>query len=171
VKRRIALLVGLVGLPFAGLAPTAHAMGEAACTISGTITFAPDAASSGRGIWTIGPGVINCQGLFRAKRLITGPGSFIGSGTYEEASTGSGTCLHSIGTGQVDYIIPTTEATNRIQEPHDFVLAGAGAFTTPSLRGGFQVTPPYEGDCVTKPVTRATFVAEALMMRVNGLDH
>jgi hypothetical protein len=79
--------------------------------------------------------------------------------------------MHHVGTGNVDYMIPTTEADVRIKEPHDFVLAGAGAFATPSLHGSFQITPPYAGDCVTKPVTRATFIAQALMLRNNGLDH
>jgi hypothetical protein len=79
--------------------------------------------------------------------------------------------MHHVGTGKVDYMIPTSEADVRIQEPHDFVLAGAGAFTTPSLRGTFQITPPYEGDCVTRPVTRATFIAQAVLLRFNGLDH
>jgi hypothetical protein len=27
------------------------------------------------------------------------------------------------------------------------------------------VTPPYEGDCLTKPITKALFVAEATLVR------
>lgn len=171
VKRRLALLAGLVGLPFAGSVPPAGATGGAACMISGTIQFTPDAASPARGVWNISPGVISCQGLFRAKHVITGPGRFNGSGTYTEASAGSGPCLHNIGTGQVDYVIPTTEATIRIQEQHDFVFAGAGAFTTPSLRGAFQATSPYGSDCVGEHGKRATFLAQAVMLRFDGLDH
>jgi hypothetical protein len=169
--RSLAALLGLVLPAVPGLAPAAHAMGAGGCTITGTINFAPGPAGAERGRWTIEPAVISCQGLFRAKHRITGPGAFIGSGTYAEVSDGTGTCLHSIGSGQVDYLIPTSEATVRIQEPHEFVFAGAGAFTTPSLRGTFEGTPPYDGDCVTEPVTRATFVAQALMLRLNGLDH
>ena len=171
MNRRLALLVSLAALPFAGSVPPAGATGGAACLISGTMQFTPDPASTARGVWHIGPGVISCEGAFRAKHIITGPGKFIGSGTYTEASSGSGTCLHNVGTGQVDYVIPTTEANIRVQEQHDFVFAGAGAFTTPSLRGTFQVTPPYEGDCVNEHVTRATFVAQAVMLRFDGLDH
>ena len=170
MKRPIAFVVGLVLLPLIGVVPSAHAMGEAACTISGTIDFLPTSTTPGQGVWTIEPGVINCQGLFRAKRVITGPGTFTGSGTYAEASTGRGPCLHTVGTGQVDYTVPTFDADNRIREPHDFVLAGAGAFTTPTLRGSFQVVPPYEATCLSKP-TKAGFVAEAVMVRLNGLDH
>ena len=170
MKRFVALLALMVG-PVAGFAPAADAMGVAACTITGTMNFAPSAEGPERGAWTIEPAVISCQGLFRAKHRITGPGAFTGSGTYAEAAGGTGTCLHSIGTGQVDYVIPTSEATIRIQEPHDFVFAGAGAFTTPSLRGTFEVGPPYDGDCVTEPVTKATFIAQAVLVRLNGLDH
>jgi len=152
----VALLMGLAALPLAGFAPSAEASGGAVCSISGTINLFPASAS---------------QGLFRATERITGPGRFAGSGRYAEAPAGSGTCMHHMGTGKVDYMIPTSEADVRIQEPHDFVLAGAGAFTTPSLRGTFQITPPYEGDCVTRPVTRATFIAQAVLLRFNGLDH
>jgi len=171
VNRPVALLVGLVVMPLVGYAPPARAMGGGACTISGTINFAPTSTNPGRGVWSIEPAVISCQGVFRAYERITGPGSFSGSGTYTETPAGSGTCLHHVGSGNVDYTIPTTEADVRIKEPHEFVLAGAGAFATPSLRGSFQVTPPYDGDCVARPVTRATFIAEAVLTRVNGLDH
>jgi hypothetical protein len=165
----VALLVGLVALPLIGFAPTAEAAGGAVCSISGTINFFPASATQGR--WTIEPAVISCQGLFRATERITGPGTFAGSGSYAETPAGSGTCMHHVGTGNVDYMIPTSEADVRIREPQEFVLAGAGAFTTPSLRGSFQITPPYEGDCVTRPVTRATFIAQGLLVRFNGLDH
>jgi hypothetical protein len=170
VKRSFALLVGLALLPFVWLAPTADATGGAACYISGTIKFLPSESSAGEGAWSIGPAFINCQGLYRGPERITGPGSFEGAGTYSQFLSGSGTCLHHVGSGKVDYIIPTTEADVHITEAHEFVFAGAGAFTTPSLNGTFQVAPPYEGDCVTKPVTKAVFVAEALLVRAGGLD-
>jgi len=169
VKRPIALVVGLFLLPLIGVVPSAHAMGAAVCTISGTFDLVPT-STTGQGRWTIEPGVISCEGLFRAKRVITGPGKFRGSGTYDEASPGGGPCLHIVGTGQVDYTVPTFDADNQIHEPQDFVLAGAGAFATPSLRGSFQVAPPYEGNCLSKPV-KGSFVAEAILVRLNGLDH
>jgi hypothetical protein len=169
VKRPVALLTGLVALPLVAFGPTAGAAGGAVCSIGGTINFFPASAIQGR--WTIDPAVINCQGLFRATERIIGPGKFAGAGTYSETPAGSGTCLHHVGTGSVDYMIPTSEADVHIKEPHDFVLAGAGEFATPSLRGSFQITPPYEGDCLSKPVTRATFIAQALLLRNNGLDH
>jgi len=170
VRRPIAFVAGLVLLPLIGVVPSAHAMGTAACTITGTIDFVPSATSPAQGLWTIEPGVISCQGLFRAKRMITGPGKFSGSGTYTASPVGAAPCLHNIGTGQVDYTVPTMEADNRIQEQHDFVFAGAGAFTTPTLRGSFQVVSPSEGNCLSKPM-KGSFVAEAVMVRLNGLDH
>jgi hypothetical protein len=52
-----------------------------------------------------------------------------------------------------------------LKEPQSFVLAGAGTFSTPILRATFQVTPPTDGDCVTTPVTKALFIAQATMVR------
>ena len=170
MKRPIALVVGLVLLPLIGLGPNAHAMGEAACVISGTIDFMPSSATPGQGTWRIERSVLDCQGLFRAKRVITGPGEFSGSGTYTAVPTAAAPCLHAVGTGEVEYTVPTMEADNRIREQHDFVFAGAGAFTTPSLRGSFQVVAPSEGNCLSKPM-KGTFVVEAVMVRLNGLDH
>lgn len=52
-------------------------------------------------------------------------------------------------------------------------MAGTGAFSTPTLRGTFQVTPPYDGDCQTTPLTKALFFAEASMVRFRAplVDH
>jgi len=165
VKRPVALLVGLL-MPLIGFIPAADAAGVAACAISGTINFAPSSTTAAtQGLWSIGPAVINCQGLLKGVSRITGPGSFRGSGSYKALPVGGGTCLQQVGTGTVEYLIPTSDNDVHISERHDFILAGGGEFTTPSLRGAFQATPPYDGDCVTKPVTRATFVAQALMAR------
>jgi hypothetical protein len=159
-----------MGLMLTGLltpAPSAEASGAAVCTISGTISFAPSSAS--QGVWRISPAVISCQGLFRGYERIVGGGSFSGFGSYTAQPGGSGTCLHHAGLGTVDYTIQTTETDVHIQEPHEFVLAGAGAFVTKTLKGTFQVTPPYEGDCVTKPMTKAFFVAQGVMVRTTPL--
>ena len=50
------------------------------------------------------------------------------------------------------------------QEKQQFVVAGAGKLTTPSIRATLQLAPPYNGDCLTKPVTRATFAAQGVMV-------
>jgi len=52
-----------------------------------------------------------------------------------------------------------------VKEPHAFLLAGAGVFTTPTLRGTFQI-PLYEGNCLTAPVSRAMFLAQVSLVRV-----
>jgi hypothetical protein len=163
--KRSLVSLGLAVLPIVAAVPTAEATGVAGCTITGTIDFSPSSATSTLGSWSIEPAVIECRGLFRSRARILGPGSFAGSGTYSALLAGSGNCLHHTGSGTVHYRIPTTEADVHLTEPQSFVLAGAGVFSTPSLRGTFQVAPPYSGDCMTKPVTKALFVAEASMVR------
>lgn len=167
MKRSVALL-GLVLIPLVGFVPAAEATGAAACTISGTMNFAPSPLDPQQGTWTIDPAVIECHGLFKGVDRITGPGSFSGAGAYTTLPTGSAACVHHIGTGTVDYVIPTVSTDVHLIEPHDFVLLGAGAFATPSLRGSFQLTPPYDdsGNCVTKPLTRALFLAQATLVRI-----
>jgi len=170
VKRWVAMLMGLVMLPWAGNVPAARATGGGACIITGTITFSHSANTTGQGKWAIDPAVLHCQGVYNGSERFNGPGRFKGTGSYTPLPTGSGTCLHHVATGTVDYSFPTTQADVHLVEPNDYTLAGAGALTTPSLRGTFQLTPPYEGDCVTKPVTRALFVAQATLIRFRPPD-
>jgi hypothetical protein len=158
------LALGLVLLPTPG-APTAHAAGLAACTITGTINFVPSSENRMQGAWHVEPAVIDCRGLFRGWERFLGPGSFSGSGTYSGLPTGTGTCLHHVGSGTLDYWLFTSEADVHVKEPQSYVLAGTGSFSTPTLRGTFQLTPPTAGDCVTKPMTRALFVAQATLVR------
>jgi hypothetical protein len=33
------------------------------------------------------------------------------------------------------------------------------------MNGSFVIPPPYEGDCITTPVTRATFIAQVVLAR------
>jgi hypothetical protein len=162
------LLTGLALVPFFASAPAAEATGAAACTISGTITFSPSAAAPSEGGWNISPAAIDCQGLFNVKgyERILRPGSFAGSGSYQTVPSGRGSCLRQLGHGTVDFWIPTSEQDVHLVEPHDFILAGAGAFTTPTLRGTFQI-PLHEGNCVTAPATRALFLAQVALVRYN----
>lgn len=165
MQRSIRWVMGLVALTLVGWVPPAEATGTAVCTISGTITFSHSDLTSADGSWAIGPAVINCQGPYNGYERITGPGKFAGAGTYQAFPPGTGTCLHSMGSGTVDYGFPTTAYDIRLVEPHTYALAGAGGFSTPSLKGTFEVTPPYDGDCVTQPVTTALFVAQASLLR------
>jgi hypothetical protein len=165
VKRSIRWVTGLMVLALVGSVPPAVATGTAVCTISGTITFSHSELTTTEGFWTIGPAVINCQGPYNGYERITGPGSFAGSGRYTAFPYGSGTCLHSVGKGTVEYGFPTTAYDIRLVEPNNYTLVGAGAFSSPSLKGTFEVAPPYDGDCVTKPVTTALFVAQGWLLR------
>jgi len=165
MKRAIAVLAGLMMSVLVGPVPAAHALGVGACTISGTITFTPP-GSTGQGLWKIDPAVINCEGTWAGPDRFVGPGPFTGAGSYTALGPGGG-CLRKIGKGTVDYALRTTSTIARVSEPHEFVMAGAGRFATPLLQGSFLATPPYDGDCLLKPVTRATFVAQALMVRTS----
>lgn len=165
VRRSVALLAGLALAAFLAPVPAAEAHAKGVCTISGTITFRPSPLAQSGGQWSISPGVIDCRGLFYGWERILGPGSFTGSGSYEAVPSGGASCLRQLGSGTVDYWIPTSWRDVHLTEPHSFVLAGAGVFTTPSLRGTFQI-PPYEGNCVSAPVTRGMFLAQVTLIRL-----
>jgi hypothetical protein len=172
--RRILLLVGVVATSVLGFVPAANGLGGAVCVISGTITFAPpsaEAPAGSPGSWDIGPGQIQCNGIINGYR-IWGTGPFTGSGTYTSLPVAGSTCghlVHHVGMGNVDYLMRSAAMLFRMRETKRFVLAGAGEFSTPSLRGALQLLPPYDGDCVTKPITRATFVAQARYLRTEPL--
>jgi hypothetical protein len=166
VKRSIVLVLGLVTLPLVGLAPVADATGAGACTISGTMTFTAASVEATRGAWSIDPAVISCQGLYNGYERILGPGAFSGFGTYTAFPAAGGSCLHHIGSGTVDYTVLTSASDVHLVEPHAYTLLGpTGTFESSSLRGSFEVMAPYDGDCVTKPVTKALFVAQAVLTR------
>jgi hypothetical protein len=165
VKRLIALAAGLALAPLVGLVPQAGAIGGGTCTISGTIAFEPPTGPYLRGIWHIRPGAIDCKGVYKGPDYFTGQGPFTGTGTYTVLPSGTGTCLHQVGEGDVDYTLPTNGGSYHLMEKSEFVLAGAGKFSTRSLTGSFVIPPPYEGDCITTPVTRATFIAQVLLAR------
>jgi hypothetical protein len=161
VKRLVAALA-VVGSAVSGFSPRADAVGYGACTIVGTISFSSQTLSTGT--WTIAPATLDCQGIIGKRARITGRGPLRGSGTYN-ALAGNGACLAQNGTGQVEYVIPTASGTIQVNEAVSHTLAGAGVFDSTSLHGTFQIPPPYEGDCVTKPLSRATFVAQVILYR------
>ena len=156
--------MALASLPLVGFIPPAEATGAAACTITGTITFTHAAITTTEGVWTIEPAIISCNGLFNGYERILGPGKFSGAGSYT-ASRGQRPVPAACGSGTVDYTFPTTAADVHLVEPNEYRLTGVGAFSSPSLKGTFQITPPYEGDCLTKPITKALFLAETSLIR------
>lgn len=161
----IGVLAGLVLALVLVPAPVAEAVGAGVCTISGTIRFTTSASVPDRGRWDIGPAVIQCFGMFTAlDENMVGSGSFAGSGSYTTLPSGKGGCLRELGTGTVDYWIPTNLQKVHMREPNTFLLAGVGAFTTPTLRGAFEI-PLYDGNCLTTPGARALFLAQVVMVR------
>lgn len=161
--KRFVVLVGLVVLPLFGFSPPADAVGYGECILTGTIRFSP--TSPAAGTWAIGPATIDCQGIIGKRARITGRGPFRGSGDYAAMPPGDNGCLRQTGNGNVEYEIPTASGRILINEAVSHTLAGVGTINTPTLHGTFQVAPPYDGDCVTKPVTRASFTAEMLLYR------
>jgi hypothetical protein len=152
-----------VVMPVVGFVPAAHALGAATCVISGTMTFTEPTSTLGSGTWEIGPGLIECNGAVNGYR-IWGSAPFAGRGTFTNLSPAGNPCLHQVGTGIVDYTFQSGAMVFHRQESQRFVVAGGGEFTTPSLRGTLQMAPPYQGDCLTKPLTRATFAAQGAMV-------
>jgi hypothetical protein len=164
VKRIIAVLA-LVVLPAIGFAPPADAVGYGGCTIVGTITFATADVVATTGNWTIGPATLDCQGIIGRRARITGRGPLRGQGKFTALPPGEGACFRQNGTGSVEYEIPTASGTIKVTEGESHTLAGLGVFETPTLHGSFQLPPPYDGDCLTKPLRRATFVAQVTLVR------
>jgi hypothetical protein len=169
MHRSVAVLAGLALAIVVGPAPAAEAFGAGACTIGGTITFTPSGQTPDQGDWAIAPGVIQCRGQFNTYEYMTRNGSFGGSGTYTSLPSSEGACLKELGTGTVDYWIPTDKQDIHVKEAYAFLLAGAGAFTTPTLRGVFQVTT-FDHNCVTGPVTKASFLAQVTLFRGSLAD-
>jgi hypothetical protein len=160
VKHFVAAL-SVLGMAVLGFTPTADAVGYGACTIVGSISFSSQ--TPGTGTWAIGPATLDCQGIVGKRARITGRGPLNGSGAYKTLAPGA--CLPQQGTGKVEYAIPTEGGVIKVSEAASDTLAGAGVFDTPTLHGTFQVAPPYDGDCVTKPLSRATFVAQVALYR------
>ncbi len=171
MRRSVALLAVLLLTALGEVVaspPAAEATAIGACNISGTIVFTPSAAGADHGAWVIGPAVIACRGPFRfphPEQMNGQAGSVSGIGSYATVPVGQGHCLRKLGSGTVDYWIKTEEQDVHVKEPHEFVLAGAGLFTTPTLRGTFEV-PLHEGNCLAGPVNRAMFLAQVTVVRV-----
>lgn len=160
--KRIVAVLAFVVLPVTAFTSPAQAVGYGACTIVGTMTFSTKTQSSGT--WAMRPAILDCQGIIGKRARIIGRGPISGEGSYSLLSSGDGTCLQS-GTGKVQYEIPTASGLIKVNESASHTLAGVGLFDTPSLHGSMQLPPPYDEDCVTKPVTRAMFVAQVLLYR------
>src|SRR4051794_32636468 len=153
LRRWLVLLAGMA-TAVVGFVPPAHAVGGATCVIGGTITLSAPSMTTGAGTWEISPGLIECNGVVNGYR-IWGSGPFSGQGTYSALPPAGGPCLHQTGIGMVDYTFQSGAMVFHRQETQRFVLVGGGAFTTPTVRGTLQLAPPYQGDCLTRPLTRA----------------
>ena len=168
--RPAAVLAGLALTLVLAPAPAAEAVGAGVCSIGGTINFVPASGSTTQGNWSISPGSIQCRGQYNTKELMLRYGSFSGEGQYTSLPSAEGSCLRQLGTGDVDYWITTEKQDIHVREPHAFVLGGAGAFTTPTLRGVFQIVSYEGGQCLTDSVTKASFLAQVSLFRESASD-
>ena len=159
--KRLMAVLSVLGMAVVAYMPTAGAVGYGACTIIGTIAYSSQTPSTGT--WSIGPATLDCQGIVGKRARITGRGPFSGTGTYDALAPAS--CLPQKGTGKISYAIPTASGVIRVDEAANDAVVGAGVIDTPTLHGTFQVLPPYDGDCVTKPLKRASFVAQVVLYR------
>jgi len=169
MHRSAAVLAGLALAILVGPAPPAGAVGAGVCTIGGTINFSPTTDTGEQGAWNIAPATIACRGQYNTKELMLRYGSFTGSGSYTSLPSAQGGCLRQLGNGSVDYWITTEKQDIHVKEPHAFVLAGAGAFLTPTLRGVFQLIS-YDSNCLVGPVTKASFQAQVTLFRESLAD-
>jgi hypothetical protein len=179
MKRALAVTAGIGISLMAWPAPAADAFGVGACVVSGTIRFTPSVANPDRGTWDIIPAVIQCQGMFnvnsspRGRRGVgerfVGPGeSFTGSGWYRTSRAPGGGCVQHLGEGNLDYWMVTENQDLHIQEQATFLSGGAGALTTPTLHGSFQVLS-HDGKCMTGEPGTGLFTAELAFVRTSGL--
>ena len=162
--KRMVVAWAVVVLGFVAMAPGAGAVGGGVCRITARIVFSPK--TPGDGAWSIDRGVIDCVGLLAGgKNRILGPGELQAAGSYTTVPAPGGACLQQVATGRFDYRMPTSGGYVVISEPGGYAFAGVGALSTPTLRGTVQIAPPYTGDCVTKPVTAAAFLAQVTLYR------
>lgn len=103
-------------------------------------------------------GTLNCIGKLDGHR-IAGPGTVGFAGTY------GGTCNATTGGGRWSFSLPVDNngATRVIQHAGRYsapgvglVISFTGKFETGRLAGAGPVTP-VQGDCLTRPMTKATF--------------
>ena len=156
MKRSLALLIALTVGGWLTPEPAGAAVTtKGVCLITGTVNFAA-------GQWHINPGAIDCKGFGFGFERVTGGGSFTGSGAYSPVP-GTQNCLPWLRDGMVDYWIQTSEQDIHIVEAPVFTPAGAGVFTTPSLRGTFQIAH-YEGNCAQSDAA-ALFTAQVTLLK------
>jgi hypothetical protein len=113
-----------------------------------------------RGTWgTNGEtGTMTCDGPMNGKRL-TGPGKFAIGGHY--GTKGDNTCDRLQGDYQISVNFPTADGKETVKDNGTWAAGtfkGGGAFggewAGERAYGTFETTPR-EGDCVTKPMTKA----------------
>jgi hypothetical protein len=159
----------LVGMMALALTPSvkaerATAQAKTNCEARTVFQFTPGFWREGNtGTWTTDgeTGTVTCDGPVNGRKP-TGPGTYGASGRY--GTRGPDDCSKAEGDYQNSITIPTADGPQHVTN-HGTWTAGAfqgggafgGTFTGETADGTFQ-TNPKEGDCVTKPLTKADAV-------------
>jgi hypothetical protein len=157
----------LVAVVFPAEFPPAGAAGQTRCTFRFDVTLKP---GQGEGSFTTGgeTGDASCDGPVNGQQP-TGPGKTGAEGHYRLkdrdncASGGGGSAVQT-------FTFPTREGKTRLTNRFTFTFGelspdakpGSGRFDGDRMSGSFEFRPT-EGDCFTKPVTKARGTGEGTL--------
>ena len=164
------LLLAVLALTLLGSTPgtvSAGTQGEAQCTFSIDVVFSPGLSTQGSsGTFTTGgqTGTMDCSGPVNGHQ-VTGKAPMATDGRY--GTKGPDSCASGVfgggeGTAVDNLTFPTAGGAQQVIDRltfhygHPSTNGGvvAGTFEGDHCTGTFDLTPT-EGDCVTKPITKA----------------
>lgn len=161
----VILALAVLGLPAS--APPAHAAGQTRCKFTFDVTVTP---GHGEGTFTTGgeTGEASCDGPVNGERP-TGPGKTGAEGRYHLddrdncASGGGGEAVET-------FTFPTRDGKTTLTNRFTFTFGelsperkpGSGKFDGDRMSGTFEFRPT-EGDCFTRPVTKAHGSGEGVL--------
>ena len=157
------VLVGMMALLVVPSVGTEEATAQAKtnCEARVVFEFSPGFWREGNtGTWTTGgeTGTVSCDGPVNGK-MPTGPGTYGASGRY--GTVDADDCANAEGVYQASITISTADGpqhwTNRGPWTAGAFQGGGafgGTFTGDNADGTFETTPK-EGDCLTRPLTKA----------------
>ncbi len=141
--------------------PMASADYAVRCSAVQELTLSPGLSLQGSsGTFENTSGRMECTGPING-RTPTGPGSYADSGRY--GTRDPDTCQDGgEGAGVFSAVIPTADGNMMLTASYTFTYGDvttnpgyvSGKFSGDRVRGTFRVRP-VEGDCITKPITRA----------------
>jgi hypothetical protein len=168
-------LVALALLGWPAWLPTgASAEGQTTCKFAENTTISPGLSTQpGSGTFTVKGGTMECTGSVNGQQ-VTGKGVEDQDGHYGVQHPNS--CASAItgdgdGKGVINMTIPTSDRDQHVTSLFTLTFGGkvpthgglaAGEFKGDHFSGTFEFTPT-EGDCVTKPLTKAHVTGEGVL--------